>query len=282
MRQWTVAITFGVIFGLALPSPTWAEIYVPSKNRPNQQAPDAIGLFMANGVFDPADTTYIAPSGADFDRVIMGRTEGEAEARRLEAVNFFIERYGIDLTNGVFSYDPVQGLPDVVLSQAYQDPRWNYRAFSLPDRPAGAIPPDGSIVHDTQWVMLIIAPAGLTLHGSWGGPAGKRVPPGTVAVDGEYLVQGTSKFRRGHPKNFYARFQSTTPILSAASTAGTPQGIKFDCRVFHEELGTGVALGRQELHFLSTGELQVNIGNVIQFPAPQWAMEQDEVLGPTN
>ena len=43
-----------------------------------------------------------------------------------------------------------------------------------------------------------------------------------------------------------------------------------------------LALGRQELHFLSTGQLQVNIGNVIQFPAPQWATEQDQALAPIN
>lgn len=274
MKRWIVALITGVLVaGTAL-----AETYVPAKSRPNLQAPEAIGVFMANGTFNPLDPDYSAPSGADFDRVIMGRSEGEAEARRLQAVEFFIERYGVDLTNGFFSTDPTQGLPDVVLSQAYQDPRWNYRAFALPDRAPGAVPPDGLIVHDTQWVMLIVAPAGFTLHGSWGGDVGKRVPPGTVAVDGEYLVQGTTKFRRGHPKNFYARFQSTNPIISAASTAGTPGGIKFDCRIIHEELGVGVALGRQELYVLASGQLQVNIGNVIQFPAPTWAQEQDGVL----
>jgi len=253
--------------------------YAPKNNKPNPIPVDAVGVFMANGVFDPADTAFVPPTGADFDRVIMGRNAGESEARRLEAVEFFIERYGIDLTDGVYASNPSQPFPDAILSHAYQDPRWNYRAFQLPDRASDAIPSTGLIVHDAQWVMVVTNPAGLSLGGSWGGTGGTVVPSGTVAVDGEYLVQATRKFKQGHPRNFYARFQSTTPIISAAVTAGTPQGIKFDCRIFHERLGTGVALGRQEIQPLANGSLQVNIGNVLQFPAPQWAQEQDTALG---
>lgn len=281
MSQRIIALNLGLLL-FSLASLVLAETYTPAKARPNTQAPQALGVFMANGIFDPLDSSYTAPTGSDFDSVIMGRSPGEAEERRLQAVEFFIARYGIDLTSGFFSYDPTQQLPDVVLSHVYQDPRWNYRAFSLPDRPKGSVPNDGLIVHDTQWVMIIIAPAGLLLHGSWGGEQGKRVPPGSVAVDGEYLVQGTSRFRRDHPKNFYARFQSTSPIISAASTAGTAEGIKFDCRVFNDDLGIGVALGRQEIQVLSDGRLQVNIGNVLQFPAPRWAEEQDEGLRPDS
>jgi hypothetical protein len=54
-----------------------------------------------------------------------------------------------------------------------------------------------------------------TLYGSWGGAGGTVVPGGTVAVDGEYLIQDTDRFRRGHPKNIYIHFESTSPIFNA-------------------------------------------------------------------
>ena len=112
--------------------------------------------------------------------------------------------------------------------------------------------------------------ASSTLTGSWGGGAGTVVPPGTVAVDGDYLVQGTNRFKQGHPKNLYIRFQSADPIFDAASG-----DIKFNC-VLLDEHGTiiGAAIGRQEFVLLdqASGTFQMAVQNVWQFPAPPWAL----------
>ena len=96
------------------------------------------------------------------------------------------------------------------------------------------------------------------------------VPPGSVAVDGEYLIQGTPRFRQGHPKNLYIRFQSVDPIINAASG-----DIKFNCVLLnHKGRVIGAAIGRQELVPLNdgSGNFQMAIQNVWQFPAPAWAL----------
>ena len=109
-----------------------------------------------------------------------------------------------------------------------------------------------------------------TLKGTWGGDDGIVVPPGSAAVDGEYLIQGTPRFRQGHPKNFYIRFQSVDPIINAASG-----DIKFNCVLLNRKGRViGAAIGRQELVPLNdgTGNFQMAIKNVWQFPAPAWAL----------
>lgn len=238
----------------------------PANNRPNPVPPERTGMFLANGIFDPADPTYVPPTGDDFDTVIMGRNEAEKAARRQLAVDYFIERFGVDFTNGDINAEGT-----IALLHAYQDPRWNYRAYKLPDR--FFVPKSGLIVHDAQYVMFVIGPQA-TLFGSWGGPGGTTVPGGTAAVDGEYLVQGTNRFKLGHPRNLYIRFQSTSPIFGAASGR-----ITFDCRLEQDRLGLGLALGRQETYPLANGLVQVNIVNILQFPPTQWSIEQDEGLG---
>ena len=117
--------------------------------------------------------------------------------------------------------------------------------------------------------MAVVGPQA-TLFGTWGGESGTLVAGGTVAVNGEYLIQGTNEFRQGHPRNIHIRFNSVTPIFGAASG-----NIKFDCRLNSDRLGTGVALGRQEFYQLESGLTQIAINNVLQFLAPQWSNEQD-------
>jgi hypothetical protein len=237
----------------------------PENNVPNPVLPEAMGVFMANGIFDGSDPDYLAPTAEDFDEVIMGRDEVGKLLRRQEAVDYFIERYGVD-----FSFSDFAQNGNIILLHNYQDPRWNYRAYNVPGH--SDIPKSGLIVHDTQYVMFVIGTEA-TLHGSWGGVLGTTVPGGTAAVDGEYLIQGTNRFTLGHPRNIYIRFQSTSPIFGADSGR-----ITFDCRLEHESLGKGLALGRQELYQLEDGRTQVSIANVLQFPATKWAGEQDASL----
>lgn len=226
----------------------------------NPNPPIATATFMANGIFDAADPTYTPPTADDFDRVIMGRDDAAVAARKQEAIDYFQERFGVDFSQADFA----QG-GSIALLHTLNDPRWNYRCYRLPHRP---VPPEGLIVNDAQYVMAVVGPEA-TLYGSWGGAAGTVVPGGTVAVNGEYLIQGSRRYRVRDPRNIHIRFASVSPIFNAISG-----NIKFDCRLQSDYFGTGVALGRQEFYLLSDGMTQIAINNVLQFPAPEWSLQE--------
>ncbi len=239
----------------------------PGRNDQNPNPPIVTGMLMANGIFDPADPNYTPPTPDDFDTIIMGRDAAQKAARKQLAIDYFIERYGIDLSAGFADNG------NIVLLESFLDPRNNYRAYQLPG-PGGRARSsrDGWIVYDRQYVMFVGAlgqPSVLT--GTWGGAGGTQVAPNTVAVDGDYLIQGTRKFRQGSPRNFYIRFQSADPIFDAAN----PAGIKFNCVLLDDHGNViGAAIGRQELFPLNdgSGHVQTAIQNVWQFPAPLWAL----------
>ena len=240
---------------------------IPGRNDENPNPPYATGVLMANGIYNPFDPSFVPPTPDEFDTVIMGRSETEKQERRQLAIDYFIERYGVDLSFGFADGG------NIVLLESLMDPRSNYRAYSLPAAAGGTskTPPEGRIVYDRQYVMFVGA-LGLdsTLTGSWGGPSGTVVPPNTVAVDGEYLIQGTRQFKQGHPGNLYVRFQSVDPIFNADSG-----DIKFNCVLLDDDGNiVGAAIGRQELVPLDDGSgfFQVAIQNVWQFPAPEWAL----------
>jgi hypothetical protein len=231
----------------------------PFDNRVNWNQPDSVAVFMANGVFDPGDTEYVAPTAEDFDREIMQRDDDEIEQRRQEAVDYFLERFGVDFSDADIAQDGA-----IILLHVYQDPRWNYRCYKLPCR---YVPRSGYVVHDAQYVMAVVAP-NATFYGSWGGEEGTEVPGGSVAVNGEYLIQGSRRFRPGSRRNMHIRFVSVSPIFNAASG-----DIKFDCLLTDSPWGLGAAIGRQESNVLSDGTVQIAIQNVLQFPPPEWALE---------
>ncbi len=240
----------------------------PGKNSQNLNRPKATGMLMANGIYDPFDPSYTPPTADDFDTLIMGRDELQKQARRQLAIDYFYERYGIDLSSGTADDG------NIVLLDSFFDPRNNYRAYKLPAkgrRGSPRVSKKGWIVYDRQYVMFIgNLGRESTLTGTWGGESGTVVPPGSVAVDGDYLIQGTEHFQIGHPRNLYIRFQSVDPIINAVSG-----DIKFNCVLLdrHGEV-IGAAIGRQELVFLNdgTGLFQMAVQNVWQFPAPQWAL----------
>ncbi|MFS1523530.1 hypothetical protein ACL7TT_05355 [Microbulbifer sp. 2304DJ12-6] len=241
---------------------------IPGRNDENPNPPTGgTALLMANGIYNPADPSFTPPTPDEFDTLIMGRSETEKLERKQLAIGYFQARYGIDLTSGSADFG------NILLMESVFDPRNNYRAYHLPisARDKGKIAKNGRIVYDRQFVMFVGA-LGLssTLTGSWGGALGITVPPGTVAVDGDYLVQGSNHFRINHPRNLYLRFQSVDPIFNAASG-----DIKFNCVLLnkHGEI-IGAAIGRQEFVALDIGNnlFQMAVQNIWQFPAPEWAL----------
>lgn len=241
---------------------------IPGKNDENPNPPTrGTALLMANGIYDPTDTSFTPPTPDEFDSLIMGRSETEKLERRQLALEYFQARYGINLTSGFADFG------NILLMESVFDPRNNYRAYHLPTsaKESWETAKNGRIVYDRQFVMFVGA-LGLssTLTGSWGGASGIVVPPGTVAVDGDYLIQGTNHFRIDHPENLYIRFQSVEPIFNAASG-----DIKFNCALLDENGDIiGAAIGRQEFVALDNGNnlFQMAVQNVWQFPAPQWAL----------
>ena len=98
----------------------------PGRNDQNPNPPIVTGMLMANGIFDPADPNYTPPTPDDFDTIIMGRDAAQKAARKQLAIDYFIERYGIDLSAGFADNG------NIVLLESFLDPRNNYRAYQLP------------------------------------------------------------------------------------------------------------------------------------------------------
>lgn len=87
----------------------------PGENNANPNEPDSVGVLIANGLYDPSDSSYIPPTPDDFDTLIMGRDAIEKQQRRDLAIDYFIDRFGIDFTANDFliskGFQPVATTP---------------------------------------------------------------------------------------------------------------------------------------------------------------------------
>lgn len=233
---------------------------------------DGFLVFMANGVYDPTEPPPVSTSGDYFDEVIMGRDAAEKAARQTRALDYFIDRFGVqfllvprtpiaggDLVGIALDPTSPTGVNEnVILVHGYQDTRWGYTAHVIGGERVGR---RGRKVHDASYNMVVVDPAGFTFHGTWGGASGIAVAAGTVAVNGEYLIEHPRRSRR----DIHITWESTDPIFDAFD----PAGITFDCAMHSERWGDGIALGRQFIRPVgATGDVQAIIRNVLNFPAP--------------
>ena len=131
------------------------------------------GLFMADGVFDPADPDYIPPTFDAFFTDTLGWEASEIEVTRTEAKQFFADSYGVDV-DALVSEGRLQWLEYRV------DPRSNYRVYALPDRP---VQPEGWPIEEIAFSAIAIDPTGVPLGGPY---AGINFAPGPIGAFGFY------------------------------------------------------------------------------------------------
>lgn len=219
----------------------------------NTPTPDGFGKFlvyMAAGVYDPADPNYAAPDGAYFHKEIMGRSNAEIAQNRADAVAFFEQRFGLN--------------PDedagVMFGPFMFDPRNDYRAYVVSGE---SVSSSGWVIRDGGWSLAVTAPDGITLGGEF---EGRHVPAGTMMVYGDYnilaLTQGQERgnARGAQREPIIIHYQSGDPIIPG------PDGIAFHCELISEDFGHGLAQGVSAPEVLPDGRTQANVRNVLTFP----------------
>ncbi len=212
-------------------------------------------VYIANGVYDPSDAGYVPPTGMDFQKQVMHRTDAEIAEQEMLARAFFKERFGLDEANG-----------DVMIMPFQFDPRNDYRAYVIGGE---RVPARGLVVRDGGFMAQITRDT--VLHGTYGGVTGKPAGAGTAAVFGEYNILRVASSRRGpargaarRPAPLILHYQSELPI-------GLPDidGVQnFRCELIDPETGAhGIAQGViRAPRAVGSGLVQVSIRNVITFP----------------
>ena len=192
-------------------------------------------VFMANGI----PTFNEAWKGYFFHKVIRGRSDAEILQNRAEAVQFYIDRFGLDPDND----------SRVEMQSTYVWPDALYRAYTISGE---CVPSDGLTVHDGGWVMGVVDPDGITLGGEF---AGVWVPTGTAFSYGEYVVFLPGK------EPLIIQYQAAEPVFE------DEYGKKgFRCDTFSAVYGPGIAQGVAYRSPLPDGTFQLSIRNVLTFP----------------
>lgn len=213
-------------------------------------------VFLGDGVYKSVDGSIMTggiananEAGLKFQRKIMERTEDEIEIHRNKALDFFMERFGIDPEN-----DPG------ILFTAYEvNPKNKIRAHTISGED---VPRRGWVVHDGGFMALVVNPEGMTLGSEFDGV---HVTPNTAFVFGEYKVM---KKRTEKVKNkivkvkdpFVIRYRSKEPLVFSQFGSG------IRCELDNDDFGPGFNGGMFGPVQLGNGYLQPNIKAVLTFP----------------
>lgn len=201
--------------------------------------------FVSTRPFDSVDGTFfldgmVGGDGMHFFKDVLGLTDQEIEERRLAAIDFYAERFGIDVND-----------PKVYMTGFQIDPAADYRAIMMTGK--GKNPGKGYPIIDGGFAVAVIDPAGLDLGGEF---EGTHVPAGTMfAAGGSYVIK-----RGHHKKDIVINYQSRGP-MQPVGTGGV-----INCEVVHPVWGKGLGWGYFEFHSLSNGQISAQVRNVLTFP----------------
>ena len=227
---------------------------------------DSLVVYMGTGIFDPAvpeprpgvvGCDGLFCDGLYFQKDVMQRTDEEIYNLTLEAKQFYLERFGIDVddpdNDGRVSFDMFTLNPD-----------FEYRLYAISGM---KVPSQGWLIRDGGFKLEVIDPDGIELGGEL---AGTHAPFGAAMFFGNYNILVTNK--NGKPKDelliFYA---SDVPgeILPNGSFV-------FRCDMFNDELGQGLGLGTIANVPLDDGTVRANGRNIITFPPASNLLEFPE------
>ena len=212
---------------------------------PGSSADRALIVFVANGRFESTDGSIfkdgiVEGDGMNFQKNVMNRTDEEIETLKQEAVDFFLQRFGINVYTS----------SSIVFTGYEMDPRINLKAFTVSGE---KVPTTGFPVDDGGWAVIVTDPAGLTLGGAW---AGSHIPAGSMLLHGEVVFSADSKRINVH-------YESDTPFIMDQFKAAQVR-FKADNEKFGEAAIGGIA--RIMLLDPETLELQVDIKNILTAP----------------
>lgn len=205
---------------------------------------DKYFVFISADPFNSVDGSFfkdglMAGDGLHFQSEILGRTPEEIAIHKDEAIQFFQNRFGVDVNS-----------PSVVFSGFEVTPELNYHALVSSGE---EIPREGLSVDDGGWIVIVMDPAGLTLGGEF---AGVTVPTGTMLVKGTYKVN-----RKQSKKSEIISYQSKKPIIPEADGS-----FMVSCELFSTKYGEGQAIGAALPVMLTDGRMATNVRNVLTFP----------------
>jgi hypothetical protein len=183
-----------------------------------------------------------------FQRAVMGRDRRAVAAYVEEAKRFYLRRFGLDFT-GVDAPTPVGPwqIDAASMRGSVFHPDHGYTAYVVSEEWVGE---EGWTVRDASFGVTITKDT--TLHGTWGGTAGKPARAGSVVTFGDYNIK-VERPGRGREGTIMIHFESGSPI-----TADVDGTIHFICDLSHPEWGAGSARG--------TMVADGGIRNVLTFP----------------
>ncbi len=249
-KHTSTVVVLAALLSLALASSSQAGPPVPEPF-------EGFAVFVATGLYDPEEPhpdgipgcTGMFCDGEYFQTEIMGRTDGEIAAKEAEAVQFFVDRFGMD-ANDAANDDRL------LLIHFMFDPRNHYRAYLIGGPSA---PSEGYVIRDGGWQLVVVDPDGFTLGGDFDG---MHVPFGTAVAQGEYNIEVTR--RDGTPqRELIFGYQSSEPSITQVSGK-----TGFSCELFSDRFDSaGVALGTFAPIFLDDGRVKQVVRNVLTFSA---------------
>lgn len=204
-----------------------------------------------SAVDDPTEVTWEAFLA--FQQEAFGRDATAVAEFREDAEEFFLQRFGVDLTDDTL--DPATGTKvddetGAILAPSFVVPERNYRAHTIGGE---WVPPEGWAVRDSSFNLMF--PTAVELDGEeFEGTA----PAGSMVVYGDYDIApdrpGASENAPGTGGTIRIHFESGFPIYA------NDEGVMvFVCDLESEEWGSGQARG------IVTPDGAIR--NVLTFPA---------------
>jgi hypothetical protein len=183
-----------------------------------------------------------------FQRQVMGRDRAAVAAYIEEAKAFYLRRFGLDFF-GVDAPTPIGPweIDGAVLRGSVFHPDHGYTAYVVSEERVGR---EGWTVRDASFGVALTKDQ--TLHGTWGGAAGKPATAGSFVTFGDYNIK-VERPGRGRDGTIMIHFESGSPIVGDVD--GT---LHFICDLMHPEWGPGHARG--------TVVADGGVRNVLTFP----------------
>lgn len=215
----------------------------------------------ADGSFDPTDPMIQIADPDDFDILVMGRNAAQRTARKALAINYFLTTYGIDFSTG----DSQMG-GQVLLAKFTSDDFWGLKVHAASDYRTDAA---AGTIDQGYYAMVVWAPAGITVHGTWGGVGGIWVPQNTVAEFGEMLIHVPQPCTDNSTvsSTFYMEYETIgAQIADGTLGLGPSYPSIFDHRVTSPDFGVGTIDGLKELRNTSYDQVDAFVTAIVRFP----------------
>ena len=169
-----------------------------------------------------------------FQHEVYGRDEAAVAAYAREAMAFFLARFGLDFRSA--TAPTVVGpweIDGAVMQGSVFSPANGYTAYVVSEEAVG---PQGWIVRDASFGARLTEDQ--TLHGTWGGTAGKPAKAGSGVGFGDYNIKVDKPGASERGETIQIHFETGAPIIGDID--GT---FHFVCDLAHPVWGAGSARG---------------------------------------